>query len=129
MLARFYLAVGLYLIGSRFDLPQAIQFFQRALKLAKMCPSSSHRCDVLIHIARLQFKTGQYCTAQVHASEAQRLSQISGNLYDEARALWIEAECLSALGNFKKSADQLHRSRVMLGICGLSNTGGKDRGI
>jgi tetratricopeptide (TPR) repeat protein len=113
--------VGIYVRNFKHDAPQAMQFYQRALKFAKMCPDNSPKCDVLIHIAQLQMLTGQYCTAQIYASEAQRLSQFSGNLYQEARALWIEAMCLTSLGNFKQSADQLHRSRVILGICGLAD--------
>jgi tetratricopeptide (TPR) repeat protein len=74
-----------------------------------------------MNIAQLQWITGQYCTAQVHASEAQRLSQFSANLVNEARALFIGVICLQSLGNYKQSMDQLHRSRVMLGICGLAD--------
>ncbi|KAJ7309458.1 hypothetical protein DFH08DRAFT_823400 [Mycena albidolilacea] len=36
-------------------------------------------------------RNGEYCTAQAHAREAQKLSQLSANLYHEATALWIEA--------------------------------------
>jgi tetratricopeptide (TPR) repeat protein len=97
-----------------------MQFFQRALQLAEMCSDSSHKGTVLIDIAQLQCMTGEYYSAQVHSSEAQRLSKLSANLYNEARALWIEAGCLTSLGNFKQSADQLDRIRVMLGICGLA---------
>jgi tetratricopeptide (TPR) repeat protein len=100
-----------------------MQFHQRALKLAEMSPDSSPKSELLMDIARLQLIAGEYCAAQVHAREACRLSQFSANLYDEARALWIEAICLSFLGNFKQSADQLHRSQVMLGICGLADGG------
>ncbi|KAJ7721085.1 hypothetical protein B0H14DRAFT_3170364 [Mycena olivaceomarginata] len=114
-------AVGTYFYRSKFDLPQAMQFYQRALKLAKMCPDSNPKCENLINIAWLQMLAGEYCTAQVHAREVQRLSQLSANLYHEASALWIEAICLRSLGYFGQSADQLHRSRAMLGICGLAN--------
>jgi tetratricopeptide (TPR) repeat protein len=98
-----------------------MQFSQRALKLAKMCPDNTPKCDVLINIAWVQWRTGEYCTAQANASEAQKLSQLSANLYNEARALQIEAVCLRSLGSFKQSAEQLHRSRVVLGICGLAD--------
>jgi tetratricopeptide (TPR) repeat protein len=98
-----------------------MQFYQKALKLAKICPDNSHQCDFLINIAWLEWMSGEYCTAQVHASEAQRLSQHSANLYVEARALWIGAMCLTSLGDFKQSADKLHRSRMMFATCGLAD--------
>jgi tetratricopeptide (TPR) repeat protein len=112
----------MYFYSSQFDIPRAMQFSQRALKLAKMYPDNSPKCDVLINIAWLQWMAGEYCTAREHASEAQKLCQLSANLYTEARALQSEAVCLKSLGNFKQSTDQLHRSRVMLGICGLADT-------
>jgi tetratricopeptide (TPR) repeat protein len=105
-----------------------MQFYQRALKLAKMCPDNSPKCDVFINIAWLQWRTGEYCTAWAHASEAQKLSQLSVNLYHEATALRIEAMCLGSLGNYKQSADQLQRGRMMLVICGLAD-GNLDRSI
>ncbi|KAJ7802595.1 hypothetical protein B0H14DRAFT_3154939 [Mycena olivaceomarginata] len=126
--SKFYMAAGIYFQVSKFYAPQAMQFYQRALKLAKMCPGNSLKCDVLLNIAWLEWGTGDYCNAQAHASEAQRLSQLSANLYDEAKVLWVEAMCLRSLGNFKQSVDQLHRSRVMLGICGLAD-GSLDRQI
>ncbi|KAJ7302844.1 hypothetical protein DFH08DRAFT_945524 [Mycena albidolilacea] len=119
--SKFCNALGLYFINSKSDRPQAMQFYQRGLKLAKMCPDSNQECEVLVNMAQIQWMTGEYFAAQIHASEAQRLSQCSANLYDEASALWIEAACLRCLGNFKQSADQLHRSRVMLGVCGLDD--------
>ncbi|KAJ7309468.1 hypothetical protein DFH08DRAFT_1049812 [Mycena albidolilacea] len=119
--SQFYNAAGSYSLRCRDDPHQAMQYQQRALKLAKMCPDRSQECDILINMAQLQWMTGEYCTAKVHASEAQRLSHLSANLHDEARALWVEAICLMFLGNFKQSADQIHRSRVMLGICGMAD--------
>jgi tetratricopeptide (TPR) repeat protein len=98
-----------------------MQFYQKALKLAKMCPDSRPMCGVLINIAWLKWSTGEYCTARAHATEAQKLSQLSANLTNEAGALWIEAVCLRSLGNFKQSAEQLHRGRVMLDVCGLAD--------
>ncbi|KAJ7754300.1 hypothetical protein B0H14DRAFT_3600608 [Mycena olivaceomarginata] len=40
----------------------------------------------------------------------------------------VESKFYMAAGNFKQSVDQLHRSRVMLGICGLAD-GSLDRQI
>jgi hypothetical protein len=48
---------------------------------------------------------------------------LSADLYNKARALEIEARCLTSLDNFKQSADQLNRSGVMFGICGLAGGG------
>jgi tetratricopeptide (TPR) repeat protein len=75
-----------------------------------------------------QRRNGEYCTARAHAMETQKLSQLSANLYHEATALWINTTSLISQGNFKQSADQLQRSRVMLGVCSLAD-GNLDREI
>jgi tetratricopeptide (TPR) repeat protein len=56
----------------------------------------------------------------MHASEAQRLSQLSANLVQEARSLWTGATCSTYLGDLKQSMAQLEKCREILSICGLS---------
>jgi hypothetical protein len=80
-----------------------------------MCANSSQHCAVLTNIAFLKWNTGDYCAAQVHATKAQRLAQLSANLFQQARALWTGAICSTYLGNVQQSIDQLHRGRVILG--------------
>ncbi|KAJ7812613.1 hypothetical protein B0H14DRAFT_2605608 [Mycena olivaceomarginata] len=58
----------------------------------------------------------------VHAIEAQRLSKMSANLYQEARAHWAGVACSIYSGNYRESITQLHRAREVINICGL--TGG-----
>jgi tetratricopeptide (TPR) repeat protein len=56
----------------------------------------------------------------MHASEAQRLSQLSANLLQEARSLQIGAECSTYLGDLKQSMAQIEKAKEILSICGLS---------
>jgi tetratricopeptide (TPR) repeat protein len=74
----------------------------------------------LISIAVLKHKAGDYSTAQVHLTVAQMLSTLSGNMYDEAQALWIGAVCSTCLGDFRQSMIQLYRGREILVNCGLA---------
>ncbi|KAJ7798161.1 hypothetical protein B0H14DRAFT_3545938 [Mycena olivaceomarginata] len=109
----------IYFLHAKCDPPQAMQFYQKALRLSKLCQDSTQQCAVLISIAMHQWQSGDYRTAQVQAAEAQRLSQFSANLYHEARALWVEALCSILLGNFQQGMEEIQRGRVILGICGL----------
>jgi tetratricopeptide (TPR) repeat protein len=117
--AKFYYAAGTYFLRYTLDVTQPMHFYNKALKLANMCADSYQQCGILIQIALLKWSTGDYCTAQVHATEAQRLTHFSANLYQEAGALWVGSQCSRSLGCFQQSIDQLKRSRTILGICGL----------
>ncbi|KAJ7309488.1 hypothetical protein DFH08DRAFT_823428 [Mycena albidolilacea] len=45
--SKFYNALGLYFINSKFDRPQALQFYHRAFELEKMCLDSNPRSSAL----------------------------------------------------------------------------------
>jgi tetratricopeptide (TPR) repeat protein len=74
----------------------------------------------LADIANIKFNLGDYPAAQTHACQAQRLAQLSADLYHEARALNIEVMCYTDLGDYKTSISQCHRGRKLLGLCGMS---------
>jgi tetratricopeptide (TPR) repeat protein len=120
MSAKFYNAAGCYSLDFRLDTPQALLFFQKALELSKLCGDSDQYSSVLLSIALLKHRTGNYYTAQEYATEAQRLSKLSGNLFQESRGLRIGAMCSTSLGNFEQSMNQLHRGKEILSICGMS---------
>jgi tetratricopeptide (TPR) repeat protein len=99
-----------------------MHFFEKALRLSKLCGVTNEQCNALIGIARLKLRTGDYSTVMMHVNEAQRLSKLSANLYEEARALWIEALCSTQLGAYQNSIIQFKRARDILGLCGLSGS-------
>jgi hypothetical protein len=78
-LADFYYAAGLFFVEHRLDKAQAMQFYKKALKLSEIYADSNQQCNVLMSIAWVQWITGDYGTAQIHAAEAQRQSKSSGN--------------------------------------------------
>jgi tetratricopeptide (TPR) repeat protein len=120
LLAKFYHAAGLYFHYSRLDSTQAMQYYQKALKLSKICDNRNRQPNILINIAWINSQVGDYKTGRVYAAEAERVSKLSANLYPEARALWVGAFCSIGLGDFGKTMAQLHRGRKILGICGMS---------
>jgi tetratricopeptide (TPR) repeat protein len=128
MLGEFYHAAGFYFWRGRFDIRQAMQFCNKALDLSKLCRDAGQQCNFLLSIAHLKCRTGDYCTAQAHIAEALQLLKLYPNLYLEAIALQIGADCSLYLGNFLQAIDNLHKARVMHGICGLSG-GGLDHKI
>ncbi|KAJ7348385.1 hypothetical protein DFH08DRAFT_1000134 [Mycena albidolilacea] len=66
--SRFYQAAGAYAIHSQFDPSQTMQFYKQALALSQSFGDAT----------------------MAHTAEARRLANLSGNLYAETRALWIE---------------------------------------
>ncbi|KAJ7720488.1 hypothetical protein B0H14DRAFT_2642689 [Mycena olivaceomarginata] len=118
--SKVYHLAGSYFLNSRLDPTQTLQFYYKALDLSRTCRDINQECAILISIAVLKHKAGDYSTAQVHLTEAQMLSTLSGNMYDEAQALWIGAVCSTCLGDFRQSMIQLYRGREILVNCGLA---------
>ncbi|KAJ7895211.1 hypothetical protein B0H14DRAFT_2495863 [Mycena olivaceomarginata] len=117
---KFYHAAGLYFLQCIFDTRQAMQFYNKALDLSRSCRDTNQQCNVLLSIAQLKYRTGDYCTAQAHIAKVLQLLKLVPNLFLEARALGIGALCSTYLGNFLQAIDSLHRGRILLGICGLA---------
>ncbi|KAJ7860825.1 hypothetical protein B0H14DRAFT_3134754 [Mycena olivaceomarginata] len=117
---KFYHAAGSYFLAFRFDACQAMQFYNKALDLSRLCRDTKEQCNVLLSIAQLKFRTGDYCTAQAHIAEALQLLKLVPNFFLEARALGIGALCCTYLGNFLQAIESVHRGRMILGICGLA---------
>jgi tetratricopeptide (TPR) repeat protein len=130
ILARFYCAAGDYLletelqnqsqVESELDQSQGMLFLHKALESSKQCQNSGIQWGVLVDIAQQHVWTGDYYAAQVYIAEGQRLSQLSANLFQQARCLQLEATCFSYRGDFDQSISQLLRGREILDICGLA---------
>ncbi|KAJ7865163.1 hypothetical protein B0H14DRAFT_3133491, partial [Mycena olivaceomarginata] len=110
----------IYFHFRRSDIRQAVQFYNKALDLSRSCQDANEQCNVLLSIALLKYRTGEYCTAQTHVAEALQLLKLVPNLFLEARALQIGAQCSAYLGNFLQAIESLHRGRIIIGICGLA---------
>ncbi|KAJ7119692.1 hypothetical protein C8R44DRAFT_853775 [Mycena epipterygia] len=119
--ARFYVSVGHYYQFHK-DMPTSAQYLEKALSLAKSCGDSRQQAIAHERIAWLKYNLADYSAAQLHAHEAQRGAQLSGNLHGEARALRADALCLIALGNLKESVFLYQRARELLQLCGLQRS-------
>ncbi|KAJ7349728.1 hypothetical protein DFH08DRAFT_935707 [Mycena albidolilacea] len=125
---KFYHAAGVYFRVFRSDIHQTMQFYNKALDLSRSCQDTDRQCGILICIAHLKSMTGDYRTAQAHIAKALQLSKSTSNLHQEANALYTGAISSICLGNFLQAIDNLHRGRILLGICGLAG-GGHDQGM
>ncbi|KAJ7856252.1 hypothetical protein B0H14DRAFT_2578977 [Mycena olivaceomarginata] len=90
--AKFYQTVGYYRSFYQQNPFSAFQFPEKALALSRLSGDTDRQCGVLIDIADIQSRIGDPGSAQIHANEAKKLANLSGNLYQESSALWIEAE-------------------------------------
>ncbi|KAJ6514109.1 hypothetical protein DFH09DRAFT_1288194 [Mycena vulgaris] len=116
---RFYNALGAYYY-SKDEHPTATNYYQTGLSLAISTGNTRRQCQSSIGLAHLQWHTGDPASGQMYASEAQRLAKISADLYNEARALNVEARCWDTLGNYKYAASLCNRARDLLVHCGMS---------
>jgi tetratricopeptide (TPR) repeat protein len=103
-----------------YDPSRSMPFFEEALRLSMLCGDINQQCNALLGIARVKVRTGDHSGVKAHTSEAQRLSTLSANLYQAARALWIEALCDTTLGDYQNSVACLHTAQHILSLCGLS---------
>jgi hypothetical protein len=77
VLGKFYGVVGTYFYNIKKDLPQTIQFYNKALELAHLCRDTDQQCSVLTNIAHFKWVVGDYCTALVHVKEAHKIAKLS----------------------------------------------------
>jgi tetratricopeptide (TPR) repeat protein len=98
----------------------AMDFCHQAILLATSSGNTKRHSQALLQLAKIDWQLGNYLPARLHACEAQRLARISANLYDEARALRMEAIAWTQLGNYKESISLCQRARDLLVLCGLS---------
>ncbi|KAJ7085258.1 hypothetical protein C8R44DRAFT_752858 [Mycena epipterygia] len=101
--SKFYYIIGDYFFFKQGDISRATQFLDKALVLATSCGNRLQQARVLNGFAWMSWTIGEYVAAQMHARQAQRLAQLSTNLYTESFALWIEVMCARELGDYKSS--------------------------
>ncbi|KAF8189213.1 hypothetical protein K438DRAFT_1833140 [Mycena galopus ATCC 62051] len=118
--SKFYEAAGCYSFYHKRDVQQASQFLHKALEKAELCESIKRQCIVMIYLGHLKVDTGNYSAARAYATAAQTLSQVAGDLYQEAVANHLRAMLHCHLGDYQNSMAQLHRAAELLHICGLS---------
>ncbi|KAJ6586486.1 hypothetical protein DFH09DRAFT_1274917 [Mycena vulgaris] len=116
----FYNAVGLYYQGHNNDFPTATNYYQTGLSLAISTGQIKKQCQSSLFLADIKWRMGDLAASQMYASEGQRLANISADLYNEAQALVIEAQCWNSHGNYKSAASLCNRATDLLRHCGMS---------
>ncbi|KAJ6492945.1 hypothetical protein DFH09DRAFT_1451286 [Mycena vulgaris] len=116
---QFYNTLGEY-YRTHNDFPTAITYYQTRLSLAILTGNTKKQCQSSSGLAYLQWYMGDPAAGQKSAPEAQKLAHISADLFNEARALEIEAHCWQAHGNHKYAVSLCNRARDLLAHCGMS---------
>ncbi|KAJ7493580.1 hypothetical protein FB451DRAFT_1164474 [Mycena latifolia] len=120
--ANFYGTAGYYYYFSKQDLSTAMQFLEKALRLARSSGNTAMQSHMLGNIAEIKWMTGDYVTCWTSACEAQRLAQASANCFQETTTLQRKAVCCGSLGDYNQSITLLERGRELLKLCGLSGS-------
>ncbi|KAF8205232.1 hypothetical protein K438DRAFT_1757219 [Mycena galopus ATCC 62051] len=118
--SKFYEAAGSYLAHQTDKVQLVTHLYHKALEMSELCGNINQQCNILIQAGWRKWLTGNYGAGRSYAATAQKLSKLSANLYVEARATQLGANCSRLLGDHKGSAAQLHRASELLHICGMS---------
>ncbi|KAJ6603313.1 hypothetical protein DFH09DRAFT_392986 [Mycena vulgaris] len=119
--SKFYLAVGGYYHNQDNNIPLCTQFFEKALTQARISGDSTQQATVLNNIAYLDCDLSNYHAGHMHACEAQKMSQLSSNLFQEAIAVDTQAWCYvhQNLGNDKDRMLLSEKARQLSRLCGM----------
>ncbi|KAJ7734818.1 hypothetical protein B0H16DRAFT_150823 [Mycena metata] len=117
--SRFHIALAWYYIQHTHGMPKAVEHGQIALLLARENDDHKDQCRILGALSHIEWLAGNYSAAQVYAQEAQRLAKLSGNLVQEAVALYYEQNCQRVFGDYKSCIHLCTRARTLLGLCGM----------
>ncbi|KAJ7442868.1 hypothetical protein FB451DRAFT_1190385 [Mycena latifolia] len=128
LVSKFYRVAGGYYHDQEDDIARSLQFFNKALMLARNWGNVEEQTHILNGLALMKCSIGDYPGAQRQAREAEERSQMCGNVYVEARALYNQALCCSCLGNSKAAIVLWQRARQLLQLCGMGG-GGLDHDI
>lgn len=89
----------------------------RALELSE---SSDEKKSITLNLlAEIKYKSGDYGIGRMQARQAQRLAKLAANLSEEGNALFSEALCCTALGDYLNSSLLLHKAKELKGLCGM----------
>ncbi|KAJ7892451.1 hypothetical protein B0H13DRAFT_1886794 [Mycena leptocephala] len=111
---RFYNHLGRYHLEHSNDLSAAISCSQISLSLAIAAGNSKRQPQALSSLALMKWRLGDYTGGQLDAYEVQRLVNISGDLWEEAHAAGIEADCWLSLGNYKQALMLCNRAKSII---------------
>ncbi|KAJ7472991.1 hypothetical protein B0H11DRAFT_1345723 [Mycena galericulata] len=117
-----YYTSGTYYAIYAGQVAKGLEFLDTGLRLAKSTSETREQTLILIVMANIKFRIGEYSAGQTLSMEAQRLAKLTANLYYESQALWIEAMCLRDLGDYKNTFSLLDRGRTLLKLCGMSDS-------
>ncbi|KAJ7907814.1 hypothetical protein B0H13DRAFT_2499911 [Mycena leptocephala] len=117
---QFYKSLVHYEMEHENDLLRAIQHCQTSLSLAISTRNTRREFEALYTLAWIKQLLGDYTEAKKHASDCQKLAQISGHIFGESLGLHIEAVCWSNLSNYHHSISLCNRARDLLALIGMS---------
>ncbi|KAJ7200008.1 hypothetical protein GGX14DRAFT_401014 [Mycena pura] len=104
------------------DVKKAGEYYETALSTSRSFGDINRQCTTLVQLALLKIQMGNYPQALAYSEEIRHLAKLSGNLFQEARALRIQSTALTALGNYKECAGLLGAAKELLCLCGLSQS-------
>ncbi|KAJ7254526.1 hypothetical protein C8J57DRAFT_1657812 [Mycena rebaudengoi] len=118
--ARWYCALGMYFWRAKPDFVGALEYYQTAYSLTE---SIGYHSTIVGHhalsnIIVILAETGKPLSALTHAKEAHRYAEHMGDIYLQARSLWLLGRCHIQLANYWHAQCLLQKTRHILGTLG-----------
>ncbi|KAJ7216416.1 hypothetical protein GGX14DRAFT_604681 [Mycena pura] len=114
---QLYNVLGSYYLMRVRDNDKALGYYRRALQLATKIRDANGETKAWMHLAEVDSNRGNYRLSVKYAQRAQQATKPNGHLIAEAHCIEVEARSLTALGDFKRAAEQLTRARMLAGLC------------
>ncbi|KAJ7349609.1 hypothetical protein DFH08DRAFT_806959 [Mycena albidolilacea] len=120
--SKFYLAMARYHYYDSSDhgTNSTVLFCEKALQLAKLNGNTKQTIEALTDLSEMMQQSGDRSAAKTFAREAVGLAALSGNLYLEAKGLWLNGVCYVYTGQYNNALWHFHRARELLALCGMS---------
>ncbi|KAJ7277472.1 hypothetical protein C8J57DRAFT_1466013 [Mycena rebaudengoi] len=117
--ARWHYALGVYYYGQK-NVASALENHNRTVSLSDRTGSLNLvGQESLCNIANIMFNTGDTVAAQEFSTRALEYAVHIGDIYAQARSLYIQSKCQTVFSHYQQSRILLRNGRELLKSCGL----------
>ncbi|KAJ7288711.1 hypothetical protein C8J57DRAFT_1214804 [Mycena rebaudengoi] len=128
--AKWYFALGTYFEWEQSNMAHALECYHQARRFSDStgCPTTIGG-RVLAGIAIIMIEMGNASGALEYARKQEAYSVHLGNIFEQARSLYIQSKCNTILANYRDDQTILHGASSLWMSCGLPKGGHLDVAI
>ncbi|KAJ7288828.1 hypothetical protein C8J57DRAFT_1495097 [Mycena rebaudengoi] len=128
--AKWSFALGTYFMWENADMDCALDCFHHAVSLSDSTGSPSPIAErALTSISTIMFNTGHPLRALVYAKKDEEYAGHLGDIYEQARSLYLQSRCSVIFTNYQHAQILLRSASNLWMSCGLPHGGQLDMGL